>query len=467
MKNLAIDTLFKLTKDKFDRFKDKRADNKQYKLGDVVQSGLAIFSLKDSSLLEFNKRIPERAKNLKRIFKIDQVPPDGQLREILDEVNPIQIERVKKSVIQEIKTSGLFEEFEYFPGYKLLLIDGVHHFSSTTIKCDKCQQTHHKDGSVTYSHSMLSAVIAHPEKKVVLPLCEEPIIQQDGVTKNDCELNASKRLLVKVRTRHLGEKFIRVEDALYANGPHIREIQTEGDKFIIRVKPGSGAGSVIEQYGALLKMTDADRITSQKQAAKADKLFKRHGIEKPVVAKPQVHKIEITEDKIIKTYHYVNGLYLNETHKDIAVNFVNYEERSLKTYKVTSKSQWITDIEITDATVVKIVKAGRGRWKIENETFNTLKNQGYHFNHNFGHGEKHLCTNFALLMILAFLIDQIQQLSNDLFQKALKKSEWKKYLWDDVRSFFKTLPFDSMEMIYNSIIYGFNIEYLAIRQNSD
>ena len=70
-------------------------------------------------------------------------------------------------------------------------------------------------------------------------------------------------------------------------------------------------------------------------------------------------------------------------------------------------------------------------------------------------------------MLLAFLIDQIQQLSNELFQKALKKSEWKKYLWDDVRSFFKTMPFDSMEMIYNAIIYGFKIEYLAIRQSSD
>lgn len=467
MKKLEIDALLKFTKSKFDKFKDTRADNIQYQLGDVVQSGLAIFSLKDSSLLEFNKRIPERAKNLKRIYKINRVPPDGQMREILDEVKPIQIERVKKAVIGQVKKAGLLEGFEYFRGYKLLLIDGVHHFSSHTISCKNCQQTHHQDGSITYSHSMLSAVIAHPEKKVVLPLCEEPIIQQDGVTKNDCELNASKRLLEKVRTRHLGEKFIRVEDALYANGPHIRDIQTEGDKFIIRVKPGSGAGSTIEQYEALLKMTDKDRITSQKEAVKANKLFKKHGIEKPIRAKPQVYKVEITDDKVIKSYHYVNGLYLNETHKDIEVNFVSYEERSIKTGKITSKSQWITDIKITDDNVEKIVKAGRGRWKIENETFNTLKNQGYHFNHNFGHGEKYLCTNFALLMMLAFMIDQIQQLSNELFQAALKKSEWKKYLWDDVRSFFKTLPFDSMEMIYNAIIYGFNLEYLAIRQNSD
>ena len=53
------------------------------------------------------------------------------------------------------------------------------------------------------------------------------------------------------------------------------------------------------------------------------------------------------------------------------------------------------------------MRAGRARWRIENETFNSLKNQGYEFEHNFGHGEKNLATVFAALMMLAFAIDQI------------------------------------------------------------
>ena len=114
MKKLDIDALLKFTKSKFDKFKDTRADNIQYQLGDVVQSGLAIFSLKDSSLLEFNKRIPERAKNLKRIYKINRVPPDGQMREILDEVKPIQIERVKKAVIGQVKKADCWKNLNIF-----------------------------------------------------------------------------------------------------------------------------------------------------------------------------------------------------------------------------------------------------------------------------------------------------------------------------------------------------------------
>ena len=61
--------------------------------------------------------------------------------------------------------------------------------------------------------------------------------------------------------------------------------------------------------------------------------------------------------------------------------------------------------ESAKQNVAAIMRAGRASWKVENETFNTLKNQGYHFEHNFGHGEKHLATVFANLMMLAFLID--------------------------------------------------------------
>jgi len=52
------------------------------------------------------------------------------------------------------------------------------------------------------------------------------------------------------------------------------------------------------------------------------------------------------------------------------------------------------------------MRAGRARWKIENEAFNTLKNQGYQFEHNFGHGQQQLSVVLALLMMLAFLVDQ-------------------------------------------------------------
>ena len=100
------------------------------------------------------------------------------------------------------------------------------------------------------------------------------------------------------------------------------------------------------------------------------------------------------------------------------------------------------------------MRAGRARWKIENETFNTLKNQGYNLGHNYGLGEQHLSAVFATLMMLAFLVDQAQQLGCWLFRKAWEKAESKRALWENIRAVFKSFPVDSMETILRSIALG-------------
>jgi len=94
----------------------------------------------------------------------------------------------------------------------------------------------------------------------------------------------------------------------------------------------------------------------------------------------------------------------------------------------------------------------RSRWKIENETFNTLKNQGYHLEHNYGHGKKYLATNFAILTFLAFLVDQIAQHLDEDFQAAKAVCKTFKLLWEKIRSVFYLLPTMSMNAIYRFII---------------
>ena len=108
------------------------------------------------------------------------------------------------------------------------------------------------------------------------------------------------------------------------------------------------------------------------------------------------------------------------------------------------------------------MRGGRARWKIENETFNTLKNQGYHFEHNFGLGKEHLSEVFVMVMMLAFLIDQIQQLCSPLFQAAWQRAGSKQELWDEQRHLFHSFELDSMAMIYTAIVNGFKRQKLVI-----
>ena len=100
------------------------------------------------------------------------------------------------------------------------------------------------------------------------------------------------------------------------------------------------------------------------------------------------------------------------------------------------------------------MRGGRARWRIENETFNTLTNQGYHFEHNYGHGYQHLCAVFAALLLLTSLIDQVQQICNPLFQAAWQKKGPKGALWEAIRYLFPLFEVSSMREIDQVIAYG-------------
>ncbi len=168
------------------------------------------------------------------------------------------------------------------------------------------------------------------------------------------------------------------------------------------------------------------------------------------------------EDKddpdITHRFRILNEVPLNKSNQEVVVNFIEYWEYSNKTNKVSYHNTWVTGFTLTKENACIIMRGGRARWKIENETFNTLKNQGYNFGHNYGLGEKYLAVVFAMLMMLAFLVDQIQQLCCTLFQSVWKKLRSKKSLWESIRSLFKCFQFKSMEMLYKALLYGFKVE---------
>jgi len=99
-----------------------------------------------------------------------------------------------------------------------------------------------------------------------------------------------------------------------------------------------------------------------------------------------------------------------------------------------------------------MVKAGRCRWKIENEGFNTLKNQGYHIEHNFGHGKKNLSFNFFLLNLLAFFMHQIFELTDSVYQQLRQKFGSKRNLWDHMRGSLYIVLFPDWETFFQRLL---------------
>ncbi len=155
---------------------------------------------------------------------------------------------------------------------------------------------------------------------------------------------------------------------------------------------------------------------------------------------------------VIHRFRFVNDVPLNASRADVRVNFLEYWEIGPAQVQHFS---WVTDLRISKRNVYTLMRGGRARWKIENETFNTLKNQGYNFEHNYGHGEQNLSVVFAMLMMLAFLVDQSQQLCCALFRAVWTKLGSKRLLWERLRALFYDDLLESMRALLEALLYGF------------
>jgi len=418
-KHLSADALFSLVRNGFASIPDARGEDVDIALTDALMSAFAMFSLKAPSLLAFDK---ERAEgNLHTIYGIERVPCDTHMREILDSVSPKVLRPLFKSVFGQLQRGKALEPMAFLDGHYLLALDGTEYFSSKTIHCASCLHKVHRNGSITYFHQMLGAAIIHPDRREVIPLMPEPIVKYDGTAKNDGERNAAKRFIAKLRKDHPHLKFIVTEDSLSSNAPHIETLHAHGLHDILGVKEGDHA-SLFQQVQAA---EHAGQVT----------FYERHDRAAGVV-----HR-----------FRFVNDMPLNASNMDVRVNFIEYWE--IGKDKIQHFS-WVTDIRVSMRNVYHLMRGGRARWKIENETFNTLKNQGYNFEHNYGHGERHLSVVFAMLMMLAFLVDQTQQLGCALFRAVWTKLGSKRLLWERMRTLFYGYALQSMRQLLETLLYG-------------
>lgn len=346
----------------FQDIADIRAGNTSYELLDALRCGFTIYSLKFASLFWFRKRSKAEDSNLTDVYGIDKIPTDNTLRNILDKVDPTKIRKGFHDLFKRILKLGILDDYCYWRKHVMVSIDGVEHFCSRSINCKHCMQREHRDGSTSYYHSMLSAAIVHPDKQEVFILDNEPIVKQDGPSKNDCERNAVQRLFDHLQPIHHKDFMVFVFDALYACAPIVKRLlEVDRWEFVIAIKP-DGNKSLFRQFEGRDKRGQVNW-----------------------------HTIEDKQGK--HCFGFTNRLALNESNTDVRVNRLHYEWTNPKGgVKVFS---WISSIKLTKANVYKVMRMGRSRWKIENETFNTLKNQNYNFVHNFGHGHNNLCTVFT------------------------------------------------------------------------
>jgi hypothetical protein len=240
--------------------------------------------------------------------------------------------------------------FEQLGGRFLIALDGVEFFCSQKLDCKRCSRRKRSSGKTDNFHSMLSAAIVAPRHNMVLPLMPEFITPQDGAEERDCERNGAKRRLINAHAERMaGLRPIYLGDALFCCQPLAEAVLAKGADFIFVCK--SDGHKTLYEY---LKGVELEAFTT-------------------TVRKPGKHTLSYR-------YRWINGVPLRDG-KDaldlnwLAISLINDDG------KTTYKGAFATSLNITRDNVEQFAAGGRARWKIENETFNVLKNNGYNLAH--------------------------------------------------------------------------------------
>ena len=411
--HLTFEAVVALLARTFEKLPDKRDPARiKYPIRDSALSAFAIFFFQHPSLLQFQHKLKQKRgrSNLETVFGVREVPSDTQLRDILDGAPTEPLRRSLAVIFNRFRRSGWACQFRtsealgkrFYP----VAIDGTDYFCSSEINCPGCLRRSQSDGTISYRHSILSATLIKPRSHQILPIDAEPILNSDGDEKQDCEVNAGKRLAERLRREHPRLDMLILGDAMFAHEPMIEHLRGKQMAFLLSVKPGSHK-ETFEWVEELERLGDWVERGSWTQGPAAKRRY--------------------------FDYRIVREVPLSQSRK-LWVTFIEVWERD-KAGEQKYHSSWVTDLKVNGENIEEIIWVGRGRWKIENENFNTHKNGGYELEHNYGHGKHTLSTVFYYLNVLAFVAHKILERSDATYKKLREK--WTlRDMWQGLRYCF-------------------------------
>jgi hypothetical protein len=402
---------------------DRRSGtNTQYAMADFGLAAFSVFFMQSPSFLEHQRHLAkERGRsNCETLFGMTKIPGDSQIRAKLDPIEPGQFHPMFDDVLDELQRSGGIKAFRRLDGHVLIALDGTQYHSSYKVHCPQCSTRQHGNGKTEYHHVMLAATLVAPGHNRVVPLIPEFVVPQDGHDKQDCESRAVRRWLATHGARYASLNPIIMGDDLFSRQPICEAVLAAGAHFLFVCKPASHPA--IEEFRAGVVLEEL------KQKVKRGRL------------------------RFTYRYRWMNEVPLRGDESAMMVNWLMIEIID-PVGRVTQCNSFITDMPVNRGTVVELAACGGARWKIENESFNTLKNQGYNMEHNFGHGSQNLSAVLTTLNLLAFACHTICTLAMPLWRAATEAIGTRKRFFEHLRSITVFLIFPGWEDILATLAF--------------
>ena len=356
-------------------------------IADFGLSAFAMFFMQGASFLRFQRALEKGhgRSNCQTLFRIGRIPSDNYIRDRLDEADPALLQPCFERMETLLTEPPIRQAFSRLDGRTLVAWDGTEYFCSQKLGCPNCLTRKRSNGRTENYHSLLSATVVAPGHSKVVPLMPEFIATRDGAEKQDCERNAVKRWFGKHGARLAPLRPIYLGDDLFACHPVAKMVTDAGDDFIFTAKETS--------HKALYDFIAGAELSSHEEKARR----------------------RTTKETF--RYRWIEAIPIREAKDAILVNWIGFEIVDAKG-KIKYSMAWVTSLPVSKANVAEIVACGRARWKIENESFNVMKNHGYELEHNFGHDQKFLAMTLAALNLLAFAWHTVLELLDPPWQAA-------------------------------------------------
>lgn len=309
--------------------------------------------------------------------ELTEMPHYDTLNYYLEKLSPDCLSDLRKKMVTSLIRGKQFNRNRLLRKYWRVILDGTGLFCFKEKHCDNCLCTEKQmpDGKKMklYYHKVLEAKIVLSDNVVISLGTEFIENEKEDVEKQDCEINATKRLLEKIKKDYPRLPICIQGDALYA-AESMMELCRERYHWEYLFTQKETRQKVLDESYEWIKSGDGAEKIKGLCEEKGTACYANHVEE--VAGKKEVMNV----------FEY------------------EYETESKEGKTHTVRFRWISSLEVTKRNIEEMILAGRGRWKIENEGFNNQKNGLYRIEHLNSHNSNAMKNHYLLTQIADILM---------------------------------------------------------------
>lgn len=362
---------------------------------------LFVFKMGSRNQMNLAANDDELRRNVEAVFGFKIAHMDT-VNNFFKDLDPAQMEEILAELLRVLIKNKVLPGNKSANGSHLIAIDGSGDGPATKEDEGTLKKVS-KNGKETFYRSIVVASLI-TANGFSMPIAIEWIATEDGADKQDCELNAFKRLAQKIKGFFPRLKVCLIGDALYANASLFSICKENNWNFITTVKDKlSTVNDISELYAESFEYT-----------------------------------ARVDNNLVQRTVSVMREI----TYQNFEISWLKTIEKGPKGDELTFK--YVTNLSLPQAKIPDIISIARARWNIE-DTFNTMKNRGCKSLHKYAEESFNAYKNWRITMLISQMVEQLVVMANDMAK-----------IFDRANDTFQNLWYSLISWLSNGVIEPFD-----------